>query len=663
MTEQQQAELYLEMYVFESEQLIGQLEAILLECEKSGSFASEAVDEIFRSMHTLKGSAAMMQFACISEVAHAIEDLFYALRLNPLDSDSFGQLFELILTGLDFIKAETLKLRQGHEPDGNAESIVAGIKSFLDYWNKAETEREYMAVVFFDEGCQMENVRAYNLLRQLADRGLEPLFYEPVGILEGEDTVDIIRNEGFKLNLCSASPEEDIRDCLHSIAFVREVQLRPVSHLQSDSQVTAVADEDFKETASQYERRDIPAQTLISVNVGKLDQLMDLVGELVIAEAMVTQHEELKDIASDHFQKAAVHLRKITGELQNIVMSIRMVPLATTFHKMHRIVRDMGKKLDKEVDIHIIGEETEVDKNIIEHIADPLMHLVRNAVDHGMENTQERLAAGKTAIGSLTLEARNAGSDVIILVRDDGRGLDKDKIFNRAVAHGLIIGREQTDMSDREIFNLIFLPGFSTKENVTEYSGRGVGMDVAFKNIENVGGSIAIESVKGEGTVISLKIPLTLAIIDGMNVRVGNSRYTIPTTAIQESFKPRLTDTLVDPVGNEMIMLRGECYPILRLHEQFGKGERGGNLNDGVLVVVEQEERRLCLLVDELLGQQQVVVKTLPAYIRNLKKINGLAGCTLLGDGSISLILDVAGLMDTNGAAKGRLHQGILKRE
>ncbi len=381
---------------------------------------------------------------------------------------------------------------------------------------------------------------------------------------------------------------------------------------------------------------------MISVNVDKLDLLMDLVGEMVIAEAMVTHNPDLKDLQLDNFKKSALQLRKITGEVQDIVMSIRMVPLTITLQKMNRIVRDMAKKLHKSVELEIIGAETEVDKNIIEHLSDPLMHLVRNAVDHGIETDEERKQKGKTEPSKVIIEAKSAGNDVLIIVKDNGRGLEREKILKRAKKNDLLF-KPENDMSDREIFNLILLPGFSTEEKVTEFSGRGVGMDVVTKNIERLGGSVLIDSISNEGTIITLKIPLTLAIVSGMNVKVGQSAYTIPITTIRESFRPLGPEIIVDPEGYEMVMVRGECYPIIRLYETFKVQTDITDFKDGIIIMVENGSKTYGLFVDELLGEQQVVVKALPNYIR---KIKGLAGCTLLGNGSISLILDIAGLID-----------------
>jgi two-component system chemotaxis sensor kinase CheA len=303
----------------------------------------------------------------------------------------------------------------------------------------------------------------------------------------------------------------------------------------------------------------------------------------------------------------------------------------------------MSKNLNKDTELVLIGENTEVDKNIIEHVSDPLMHLVRNAIDHGIETVQERIAIGKEKTGKVTLEAKNSGSDALIMIKDDGRGLNKTKILAKAKENGLLF-KPEDEMTDKEIYNLIFLPGFSTKDKVSEYSGRGVGMDVVIKNIEMIGGSVTVDSTEGKGSIITLKIPLTLAIIDGMNIKVGASRYTIPITAIKESFRPSSSNIITDPDGNEMIMVRGKCYPIIRLHQLYQVNTEITDFTEGIFIMAEQDEKALCLFADELLGQQQVVVKALPDYIKNIRKIHGITGCTLLGDGNISLIIDVLGL-------------------
>jgi two-component system chemotaxis sensor kinase CheA len=301
----------------------------------------------------------------------------------------------------------------------------------------------------------------------------------------------------------------------------------------------------------------------------------------------------------------------------------------------------MSKKVNKDVDLVIIGEETEIDKNIIDSLSDPLMHLIRNAIDHGIEAPEERKKKGKSPTGKLTLEARNAGGDVVIVISDDGAGLDRKAIIKKAIEKGLTT-KSEAEISDKEAFSFIFLPGFSTNKQVTEYSGRGVGMDVVKRNLDKVGGSISVESEDGKGTEITIRIPLTLAIIEGMKLMVGDLIYIVPTLSIQESFKPNMKDVFLDPDGREMITIRNGVYPIVRLYEQFNIEPKYTNLSDGILVMLLMEDHPYCLFVDQLIGEQQAVIKPLPSYIkRHNNNLRGLGGCAILGDGSISLILDI----------------------
>jgi two-component system, chemotaxis family, sensor kinase CheA len=681
----------LDIFIYETTQNIEQLEKLILASEESGSFSSENVNEIFRIMHTIKGSSAMMLFNNLASLAHAVEDLFYYIREEKPEHIDHAALSDIVLEGVDFIKLELEKVKNADGLDGDPAGLVENIKGFLSTIKgeehpaqvKAEKKEEapapqqyylspkkgtssqsvrgYEAVFYFDEGCEMENIRAYAIVQSIKEIS-EEFHYYPEDIIENNDSVQIIRDHGFKVRLKTDKGLTELHEFFMNTPFVRDIELTELNGDQASEafvepekktvqapsiQMPKVPEHEQEQADhGQAEKKNShQQQNIISVDVAKLDILMDLMGEMVIAEAMVTQNPELQNLQLNSFYKAARQLRKITGEMQDMVMSIRMVPLSATFHKMHRIVRDMGRKLDKEVQLTLIGEETEVDKNIIEHISDPLMHLVRNAVDHGVESPDERTIAGKARAGQVTLEAKNAGSDVIVTVRDDGKGLDKQKILAKAAAQGLLT-KPKNEMLDREIYNLIFLPGFSTNESVTEFSGRGVGMDVVIKNLEAIGGSVSIDSVQGSGTVTTLKIPLTLAIIDGMNIRVGNAKYTLPTTSIAETFQAKEKDIVKDPDGNEMIMVRGECYPILRLHKLYAVKTDIIDLTRGIMLMVEQDGRSMCLFADELLGQHQVVVKALPNYIKNTKKVDGLAGCTLLGDGSISLILNIGGLIN-----------------
>ncbi|MBP1753686.1 MAG: chemotaxis protein CheA [Firmicutes bacterium] len=702
MSDQYSTEPLLEMYLFETSQLLEQLEQSILSSEKESGYTEDAINEIFRIMHTIKGSSAMMLFDNIAKLAHSIEDLFFYIRKEKPEKMDLSALSDLVLEGVDFIKTEVDKIKGKSPADGNAEDLVTTSKTLLAelkqmnavpdislitpapvakstaqttaediletqhyYISQANTPVSngtfaYKAVVHFEEGCEMENIRAYTIIHNLKETAGD-LYYLPADIIDSDESVNIIRKDGFQIFITTDWDYRKMHDFLMQTIFLKDMELTSLENTsvldQFKKKDTELVEKPIKmptgkevnvvEKSSRIplqEKEALPTnttQSIISVSVVKLDKLMDLVGEMVIAEAMVIQNPDLKGLQLSNFSKAANQLNKITSEIQDIVMSIRMVPLSATFIKMHRIVRDMCKKLDKDVQLEIIGEETEVDKNIIEHISDPLMHLVRNSVDHGIETTEERLEKGKPKSGTITLEAKNAGSDVLIIVRDDGKGLNKEKILKKAKENNLLFKNEE-DMTDKEIYNLILLPGFSTKEKVTEFSGRGVGMDVVTKNIEAVGGTLSVDSVADKGTVITLKIPLTLAIIDGMNIKVGKSRYTIPTISIKESFRPKESEIIHDPDGNEMIMVRGECYAIRRLHDVYRVATNITRLSEGIIIMVEQDEKTVCVFADELLGQQQVVVKALPQYIQNFKKIRGLAGCTLLGDGSISLILDVA---------------------
>lgn len=670
---------FLEMYIFETSQNIEQIEEALLLSEESNMYSDEVINDIFRHMHTIKGSSAVMQLEHLSTLAHSIEDLFFCIREQKPKNLDTSSLNDLILEGVDFIKAELDKIKNGVEADGDASILIQNNRNALGLIRQIPTSESqdaipidkqvpvhsdrgafptiskniFKATIFFKDGCEMENIRAYAIINHLREFTSE-IFHLPKDILENGESVNIIREKGFVIYVKAEQSYEEMHEFFMQTIFLKELQL---VELEDEQEIRRIFSEEKNliredapvkaaEKARQEEKESHSShvQSIISVNVAKLDKLMDLVGEMVIAEAMVIQNPDLEGLEIDNFHKASRHLHKITTELQDMVMSIRMVPLANTFHKMHRIVRDMSKKLGKEVKLQIIGEETEVDKNIIEHISDPLMHIVRNSIDHGIESGEEREARGKTRTGTVTIEAKNAGSDVLILISDDGKGLNKEKLLRRAMEHDLLT-KPESELSDKEIYNLIFVPGFSTKEKITEFSGRGVGMDVVTRNLEEVGGSASIDSAEGAGTTMTLKIPLTLAIIDGMNVRVGHSRYTIPITTIKESFRPEKNDIFTDPDGNEMIMVRGECYPILRLHECYGVHNAVTDFTDGIIIMVEQDNQIICLFADELVGQQQVVVKAMPNYIKNKKKIHGLAGCTLLGDGSISLILDIGGMV------------------
>jgi two-component system chemotaxis sensor kinase CheA len=660
-----------EIFVFETSQLIEQLEQIILYSEKKNGLESQ-INEIFRIMHTIKGSSAMMCFNNISLLAHSVEDVFFHLRENKPPQVDYMYLTDIMLKVIDFIGSEVVRIKNKEESYEDPSNIIHLLTNFLSDLKTSRTGEEtnrsaheagdadnnpgvhnyaYKAVITFEEDCEMESMRAFAVIHTLQQVAYG-ISHFPEEISDKDSCNKEIRAKGLTVRFCCRLPESEVRQLLEETMFLREltIECEPVHADRESSEETEIClpgmEEDSTgknsgEPAEADKLANLSKQNFISVNIQKMNKLMDVVGELVISESMVTQNPELKGLELEGFKKAARHLKKITGELQDIVMSMRMVPLSTTFQKMNRIVRDMSKKLEKDIVFEITGEETEVDKNIIEHISDPLIHLIRNAIDHGIETREERILAGKGEIGKITLEAKNSGGDVWIILKDDGRGLDKEGIIRKAIENN-ILQRPASDMADKEIYSIILLPGFSTKEEVTEFSGRGVGMDVVQKNIDKVGGTVQIDSNPGTGTTFSIKIPLTLAIMDGMTVRVGPATYTIPTVSIRESLKIRQNDVICDPDKNEMIMIRGQCYPILRLHKIFNVKAGTGKLEEGILILVESENESVCVFVDSLIGEQQVVVKALPQYI---KQVQGISGCTLLGDGSISLIIDIASLI------------------
>ena len=680
----------LEVFIYESTTLLEQLDEILLDSENSKSFSEDNINEVFRIMHTIKGSSAMMEFNGISTLAHAVEDVFFILREDQSRLGSVNEaLFDLVFRASDFLKAEVESVQNNGEATQDPSGMISELKRLAgimrgqapaeDAAAPAASEEPasgpalspvpegmYRVRVFFEEGCQMENIRAFMLitqLRDLCDR-IESIPSHP----ENDSNLcgEIIQN-GLILDFKPATTADDVIRAIESAVNIRTYEMiestpaaaapaAPAASAEPAATPAASAAAPAPAAPAAQPAAAGPAanagkvkQSLVSVNQAKLDQLMDLVGEIVTSESMVVGNPELKGLRLDNFQKSARELRKLTDELQDVVMSIRMVPLSGVFQRMNRIVRDMCKKLDKEVDLVTEGGDTEVDKTINEAIGDPFMHMIRNSMDHGIEPPEERIANGKPANGKITIAARNIGGEIVITISDDGQGLDTAALMKKARENGLLT-KPESEYTDKEIFGLIMLPGFSTNKEVTEYSGRGVGMDVVRQNLEKVGGSLSIDSKRGVGTTFTIKIPLTLAIVDGMELAVGDSIFTLPITSIRQSFKMSDEQRLIyDTDGTEMIMLRGECFPLIRLHQIFNLPTQVTDLYEGIVVLIENSDRSACIFVDELLGEQQVVVKPFPKFLAKyeISKL-GLSGCTILGDGSISLILDASNLLKAN---------------
>lgn len=375
---------------------------------------------------------------------------------------------------------------------------------------------------------------------------------------------------------------------------------------------------------------------VVKVDTLKLDSLVDLVGEMVIAQSMVQLDPEVARLSNQNLNRNLAQLGRITKELQRIAMSMRMVPIRPTFQKMNRLVRDVCAKQGKQVELILVGEDTELDRTIVEEISDPLVHMIRNAVDHGIEVPDVRTKAGKPAQGTIHLSAYHQGGNIVIQIKDDGGGLRKDRILKKAVEKGIL--RPDQTLPDKEIFDLIFAPGFSTAEKVTDISGRGVGMDVVKRNIEKLRGKVEIDSVEGKGSVFNIYLPLTLAIIDGLIISIGNERYILPTLSVRESFRPTAQMLSTVHERGEMVNVRGRLYPLLRLYEAFNIKPQTENPEESIVIVIEAGQDVRCLLVDQLLGKQEVVIKSLG---ETFKANPAIAGAAILGDGRVGLILDV----------------------
>ena len=673
----------LDTYLYEENNLLDQLDEMLVADEKNGDFSTDDVNEIFRIMHTIKGSSAMMEFNSISTIAHHIEDVFFYIRdkgIETLDPEHKKELFNLMFRSEDYLRSEIEKVEQGVPLSTDIDAFSNEINSFLKKISgaaPAQPEASQAAPaapaslpddkdaacffhVFLEEGVGMENLRAYMIVNAVRECEVTFRFY-PSDMETDSDTSQKIAENGFFLAFDSSEDASKAEGILKTQNHIRSYELVNVSKAAPPAKAEEKKASVSKPTAPAPASTDTAAgkaapmlshapvkQNLISVNLMKLDSLMDIVGEIVITESMVTSSPELNLLPRDNrdnFMKSARQLRKLTNDLQDIAMSLRMVPISGVFQKMNRIVRDMKQSLGKDVRLTIVGEDTEVDKTIVDNIQDPIMHIVRNSMDHGIEETaQERIAAGKDPQGEIVLSASHTSSEVVISVKDDGYGMDPQKILEKARSKNMLT-KPDSEYSQKEILGLIMLPGFSTNTTVTEYSGRGVGMDVVKKNVESLGGIVSVSSTYGEGTTISMKIPLTLAIVDGMKVTVGDSIFTIPIANIRQSFKVKADQVIKDEYGNEMVERVDHFYPIVRLHSFYHLPTEVTQMEDGILLWVEANDRSYCLFVDDLIGEQQVVVKPLPAFLSEFNlKDHGITGCTIMGDGNISIILDILSL-------------------
>jgi len=567
-----------------------------------------------------------------------IEEYVIALEENPEDMGIINSLFRVF---------HSLKGASGFLGINEVNFLCHDAENLLDLARKSDVtvNSEFIDVVLSVRDLLEKLIASVDDLVRKGKKQL-PSF---TGEVEPHDLKPVLKI--IKSHIATAVEEDDAPPKLGQILLEKEMissedlkkaldeKSKPVGEILVEM---GVATKENVDKALDEQRKTKTLKTAaIKVDTRKLNVLLELVGELVIAQSIVSQNEILKIEENTRLSKDIVDMAKITSGIQNNIMALRMVPLRQMFQKMNRLVRDLSRKMDKKVNFVTTGEETEIDKTIVEQLNDPLVHLLRNAVDHGLEGVDERLKAGKPDVGTVSLNAYQKGGNVVIEIRDDGRGLDLDKIREKAIGRGLI--EKDKTYTEEEIRNLVFLPGLSTHEKATDISGRGVGMDVVRKNIEKLGGRTEIQSTRGEGSVFMVKLPLTMAIVDGMLVKVGEERYIIPTVAISQTIqlKPGQLSSVVNK--GEIINVRGELIPLVRLRELFDIQNGSTDAARSLVIIVSTETQKRGLMVDDLLGQHQVVIKNLD---KRLQGIKGFSGSSILGDGLVGLILDISGIFE-----------------
>lgn len=671
----------------EADEGIAVLESGLLSLEDGGA-GEDTLHAVFRAAHSIKGGAATFGFPDIAEITHHLESLLDAARSGQR---TLGRSeIDALLAAADLVRRQVEAAREGARIDrGLMQPVLQALEALQEVpataaaaGPEAVTTGDGWRIHFVPEPQLLKTGNdPIAILRELAAIGACEVHCDDAALPGFADLIADALYLDWHVELRAAVDEQTVRDVF---AWVEDDCTLTITSLDGK-----VEDEDGDGDAADVDAgaggtpasdpQPMPAeppaapqvataasapaatpeaaagrssvatleQTTIRVPVDKVDALINLVGELVITQAAIAQESAALDpVRHERLVNGLSELERNTRHLQEAVMSVRMMPVGTVFSRFPRMVRDLAGKLGKQVRFEMSGEATELDKGLIERLADPLTHLVRNAVDHGIESPERRRAAGKPAEGTLHLAARHESGQVVLEIRDDGAGLDRERIVAKAIDRGLI---QEAPATDAEVWQLIFEPGFSTAEQVTDVSGRGVGMDVVRKNITSLSGRMEIDSQAGKGTRLTLRLPLTLAIVDGMQVGVGDDVFVIPLGEVIESAQPRAED--IEGVAGEprLLRMRGDFVPLVRLRDCFDLPGPAPALTEAIAVLVEAEGQRVALIVDELIGQQQAVVKSLVA---NFRRVSGVAGATILGDGRVALIIDVADIV--RGAARRR---------
>ncbi|MCB1746411.1 MAG: chemotaxis protein CheA [Gammaproteobacteria bacterium] len=647
---------------------------------------SEAINAIFRAAHSIKGGSGTFGFTAISDFTHVLETLLDEMRNGTRDVtreavdvlllavDSLREMLSAARDGSDFDAAavaevhdrleELLKLGHGESTavdaaDATAPAAAAPASTgawlirFVPHPHLFTTGNDPVRIL--RELCALGEAQVQadcSRLPDYAEFDAETCYLAWTINLDGNVEESAVREvfewieDDADISLIREHDEEDVAVTAAPVADATTAQDAPALQVAPPVDDRRSGDdrregEDRRGGDRRAAGGSASGTSSIRVDIGKIDTLINLVGELVITQSMLGNFDEDSgQIDYDKLREGLAQLERNTRELQESVMRIRMLPISFSFNRFPRLVRDLSSKLGKQVELKIVGEQTELDKTVLEKIADPLVHLVRNSLDHGIEPPADRIAAGKSAHGTVTLAARHEGGNIVIEIGDDGAGLNPEKLLAKARERGLV-GAEEILPEDK-IHELIFHPGFSTAKEVSDVSGRGVGMDVVKRNIKELGGVIELDSKFGHGSTIRIRLPLTLAILDGQLVRVGGQTYIVPLVSIVESLQAQSDRVKSVAASAELYRLRGEYIPIVRLYEVFGVEPQSRVLEQGLLVVVEGEGQRAGIFVDELLGQQQVVIKSLET---NYRRVEGISGATILGDGTVAMILDAGGLI------------------
>jgi two-component system chemotaxis sensor kinase CheA len=683
---------YTQMFKEEAEDLFETIDNILLEAEDAGDMDNETINSLFRSVHTLKGNSASVELSMFAALAHELE--FFMDRLRNGELSFQDSMASLLIDGVDTLKhILELELNDELEHDyftSTKEDLLYKLDNFsqdikesllLDEEEHCKNEKALNL-----QDVEVEEEPAFGLLMPKDDEGAYGAvnsnaikekdddeyfgFFDELELIE-DDQPSTKEDKGFGF-FDEPSTKEDKLELIEDgewFGFFDELELIEDEGFGFFDTIETLPEKKVQAAQTAKEEKEVPnkelevkdnsaneskkfktdtASSSIRVDLSKIDALMNNIGELVIAHSMLTQYTYMmqdQKIKSDLSERLDLIDRYIR-ELQEGVMSVRMIPMETVFSKFPKVIRDTAKKLNKKIDFRHYGDSVEIDKAMIEGLTDPLTHIVRNAMDHGIESTDRRRAAGKNETGTLLMSAEQANGQMIIKIQDDGGGINLTKVTAKAIQNGILEESQAAGMSNEDKAMLIFAPGLSTAEAVTDISGRGVGMDVVMSNIKKLGGAVKVETEEGFGSTFTIVLPLTLAILDGLNIRVGKEHYILPLSAIIESLKPE--EGMIKQIGDEeseVLMLREEFIPVVRLHAIFNISPQNHKLSEGILIVVRSGTKKIALFVDEFMNQQQFVIKPLD---RNFRNAHGIGGATVRGDGTIGLIIDTMNIMDRN---------------